>query len=224
MEGKICLNNVSFQYEKKKSILHHINLSLNQGEVTFLRGENGCGKTTLSKLLIGILKPTEGIVSLNGQDISQLSLHEIGKSLGYLFQNPEKQLFALTVEEELVFLSTLQRGGQQEVKNRADSLLKQFDLHDKCNQLIHTLSYGEKQRLALAAILMNNPQYIILDEPTTGLDIKRKKQLMRIIKDLNNQGTGFLIITHDEEFSKELGERFLNIKKGRVYDNENAYY
>lgn len=220
MEGIICLKNVSFQYNQKKKIIQHVNLSLYQNQITFLKGENGCGKTTLSKLLMGMLKPTEGVLKINNQDAVHLSLHEVGKLLGYLFQNPEKQLFAMTVEEELVFLPTLQEGVTQEVKNRSDELLKQFDLYDKQEQLIYTLSYGEKQRLALASILMDEPKYIILDEPTTGLDYKRKRELANSIKDLNNQGIGFFIISHDQHFAKELGQRFLILEEGRIHDAE----
>lgn len=214
----IVLENVSFQYTKDRWILKQVDLEIENGSCTFIVGPNGGGKTTLSKLMAGILKPTSGDVYLDQQNTKDLELYQVGTKVGYLFQEPERQIFAATVKDELAFVMDLKEMAQEEIRKRVEAALEQFQLQEVANSFPFQLSRGEKQRLALAAILMNEPSFLILDEPTTGLDRERKKILSQLIEQLKEQGIGMVIISHDEKFIQTHADRVVKVAGGEVKD------
>lgn len=215
----IELKNLSFGYKNRKTIINKINLRINQDEVTAILGPNGSGKTTLGKLMMGILKPTGGGVYILHKDISQMTLAQIGDKIGYLFQNPEKHFFTNTVEEELGFILRFKELDNDYIETKIEALLRLFQLEHLRGSSPLLLSQGEKQRLAIAIILTNEPEYLILDEPTTGLDIERKNLLMDQLKQLRKKGTGMTIISHDHSFIEELSQRVIKIHRGEIiYD------
>src|SRR5690606_12458880 len=130
----------------------------------------------------------------------EMPLSEIGSKIGYLFQNPEKQFFTNTVYDELSFVLKIKGYDDEYIKDKVEKKLKLFQLKGLEKSSPFLLSQGEKQRLAIAAILINEPQYLILDEPTTGLDNRRKEILLKILTKLKNRGIGMTIISHDDEF------------------------
>lgn len=215
----IELKDICFEYKKEKEIIKNINLNIEKDEVTAIVGANGSGKTTLGKLMMGILKPKSGEIRIYNTNISEISLAQIGSKIGYLFQNPEKHFFTNTVEEELVFVLKFQKFDDIYIKEKIDSQLKLFKLEGLRNQSPLLLSQGEKQRLAIATILISNPEYLILDEPTTGLDMERKNILVEVLKELIQRGIGLTLISHDNSFIKQLSHRVIEIHKGEViYD------
>ena len=165
--GYIELENLYFEYNNEKPIINNINLKIIKDEVTGIIGANGSGKTTLGKLMMGILKPKNGQVYIANRKISQFSLAQIGSRIGYLFQNPEKHFFTNTVEEELRFVLKFKGFNEVNIEEKVEGLLKLFQIEDLRKQSPLLLSQGEKQRLAIATILINDPEYLILDEPTT---------------------------------------------------------
>lgn len=218
----IELKEVSFQYENGKRIFHNINLNIEKSEVTALLGPNGSGKTTLGKLMVGILKPDVGQVYVFNKDTNELSLSEIGSKIGYLFQNPEKQFFTNSVYEELGFVLKTRKYGEDYIREKVDKALNMFQLKGLEKHSPFLISQGEKKRLALAAILINEPDYLILDEPTAGLDSKRKEILIDILSRLNKKGIGMTIISHDDEFIKSIADRLIGLNRGElVYDKRN---
>lgn len=218
----IELKDVYFEYEKDKPIIKNINLKINKDEITAIVGANGSGKTTLGKLIMGILKPAKGQVIICKKDICNMTLAEIGSKIGYLFQNPEKHFFCNTVEEELAFALRFNGYDVNYINGKVEELLTLFQLQDKRNDSPLFLSQGEKQRLAIATILINNPEYLILDEPTTGLDSYRKGILIDILKDLIKKGVGMTIISHDHFTIEELSHRRIGLKWGEIqYDERN---
>jgi energy-coupling factor transport system ATP-binding protein len=212
----IRAHDVSFSYAGKKPVIRNMNLRFNRGEFTAIMGPNGCGKTTLGKLMVGILKPVSGSIFINKKDITTMSLGEAGAQIGYLFQNPEFQIFATTVMEELTFILRLNDIDEDQIIRQVERVLSLLNLNDKRDSITFNLSYGEKQRLAIAGILLNKPDYLILDEPTTGLDIVRKEILLSTLYELLDEGIGMSVITHDEKFVKNFTGRLIKMNEGRV--------
>jgi len=208
---------LSFGY-KENLVLEDVNLSLGQSEAVALIGENGTGKTTLSKLMIGLHRPTAGAMTWKGRSVSEAPIHEIGCSVGYLFQNPSCQIFCPTIREELLFAARFRGGQSAEKEKKADEMIQRFSLEAARQVLTYQLSQGEKQRLALATILMNDPEYMILDEPTFGLDEERKETLTQVLREIHHTGIGMLIISHDMKFVDALCERKLAVKNRRIYE------
>lgn len=216
----IELRNVYFRYKKGKPIINNLSLIIRKDEVTTILGPNGSGKTTLGKLMMGILKPINGQVYISNEDISERTLAQIGSKIGYLFQNPEKHFFCNTVEEELGFVLRFKGFSEAYLMERVEGLLKLLQLEDVRKSSPLLLSQGEKQRLAIATILVNNPEYLILDEPTTGLDVERKKILIELLKELIEKGIGMTIISHDHFFVEELSHRVIKIHRGEIIHDQ----
>ncbi len=199
-------------------ILKDITLDFPGKGFVSLTGPNGSGKTTLGKVMTGILPFQSGQVSIDGKDIKSMSLAQIGRKIGYLFQNPDKQIFAPTVIEELSFGMKYKNISKDEIDKRTDQMLDTFDLRSIRDSTSYFLSQGEKQRLAIAAMLLNEPEFLILDEPTTGLDIKRKEDLSKYIDRISNK-VGILMISHDKGFINRHSDRIIKLEEGCVvYD------
>jgi len=212
----IEINNITFKYQKGKTVFQNFSLQLNRGESTVIKGKNGCGKTTLTKIIIGILKPNYGYVKIFGQDTKSLTLGQTGGMVGYVFQYPERQIFSTSVMEELTFPLNFKGYDKIKVNERAKKLIEIFELEHVKDSYPFFLSYGEKRRLAIASVLMNNPGYIILDEPTSSLDSKMIEILSRMIDKLKAEGIGFLIISHNDYFIKRHGDRIIYMGEGDI--------
>lgn len=218
--NSIEIKNLGFAYVKGKEIIKNINININIKDITCIVGPNGSGKTTLGKLMVGILKPDSGEIYLFGENISTMSLGQIGKKVGYLFQNPEKQLFSNTVEDEIKFPLEFKGLDKEYIEEKVETLLNLFQLDHIKTSFPLRLSQGEKQRLALAAILANEVEYLILDEPTKGLDMQRRHTLIKILKDLQSKGIGMTIISHDYTFINQISDRILKIYRGEIVEDK----
>ena len=196
-------------------VLDSVSLSLERGTVTGLCGHNGSGKTTLGKLISGILRPSAGKVLLDGEDTSGWPIGKIGSKVGYLFQEPARQIFAPTVLEEITFPLILKRMDRGEADKLARSILARFEMERLENAVTYTLSRGEKQRLAIAAMLVHDPVFLILDEPTTGLDSRRKEILGGMLRQLTEKGVGILLISHDSTFVSKHAVSVQRMVEGR---------
>ncbi|OPX86459.1 MAG: Energy-coupling factor transporter ATP-binding protein EcfA1 [Pelotomaculum sp. PtaB.Bin104] len=217
------LVNVSYSYPgQKKTILRDINLSIwNKGCIA-VAGSNGCGKTTLSKLLIGILTPVTGFVNLNGQPLASLTLPQIGRRIGYVFQNPDRQFFCATVEEEISF--GLQNLGlpADRVLQKVMAILDYFELTRYARTFPLALSAGEKRRLAIAAVLALEPELLVLDEPTAGLDPYRKRLLGDYLEKLITANRGVVLISHDQRFMDRYANRLIRLEEGQIVEQLGA--
>ncbi len=216
----LTVSNVTFSYKKTtKPVLKDFSAEFHSGRITALTGENGCGKTTLAKVIMGILKPYEGRIMLaeegesdraNGPketDLSGLSLAETGRKIGYVMQNPARQIFSTSVSEEIRYGLKNMGFTEDEINFRATEFLRYFDIEKYADTFPFFLSQGEKQRLVLASVMVMEPAWLILDEPTASLDSKRKillgDYLTKIRKDKN---CGIIVITHDREFAKKYAD------------------
>lgn len=216
MDKQIEISSLTYKYKKGRMVFENFNLSLNCQETTILVGKNGSGKTTLTKLILGILKPQVGDIKIFGKDIKNLSLGQIGEMIGYVFQYPERQLFATSVMDELTFPLLFKGLPKEEVYCRAEELLQVFQLEKVRDSYPFFLSYGEKRRLATASVLMNKPKYLILDEPTSSLDQGRIEILSELLDSLKEKKIGILIISHNHDFIQRHGDRVLHLEGGKI--------
>jgi energy-coupling factor transport system ATP-binding protein len=213
----ISVDNASFRYTGASSdVLTSVNLQVQDGEFVAVMGENGAGKTTLVKMFNGLLKPRVGRVSIDGVDTRERSVAQLSRDVGLIFQNPDHQLFAETVYEELSF--SLRNFGfdEQVIKRRVTNISTALNLEKYINSSPFVLSGGERKRVALAAILVWDPKHIIMDEPTIGQDYLQKDRLRNFIVQLISQGKTVVIVTHDVEFVAECKPRIVLLSKGTV--------
>ncbi|WP_129598145.1 ABC transporter ATP-binding protein [Anaerophilus nitritogenes] len=207
-EEVISIQNLSFTYENGKEALKKLNLTVFEGEVLGIMGENGGGKSTLLKNISGLVKPTKGKV-------------KVKKEVGYLSQNPNDYLFNDTVYEELKY--TLDQKNIKDL-SRIDKVLKDLEIFHYRDKNPRDLSGGEKQRVALGSILVMEPEILILDEPTRGLDRKLKERLGKIINDLKNKGKTIILVTHDAEFVSKYCARVCLIFDGTIAQIGSKYH
>ncbi len=217
----INMQAVCFGYNRRRPpVVQDLDLQCSLDEWVAVMGPNGSGKSTMVKLVMGVLRPWSGQIEIGGEPSSSLSLGQIGKRIGYVFQEPERQLFTGSVWEELEFVWTLQGEVGEAQHEKVRRSLEDFDLVHVRDSFPHTLSRGEKQRLALAAVMINEPPFLVLDEPTTGLDRIRRQQLSHKLHRLRGQGIGAMIVTHDRKFAEEHTTRMIAMDRGKVVRGE----
>ncbi len=210
----ITLRGLEHTYANGNKALKGINLEIRDGEFIAILGHNGSGKTTLVKHFNGLLKPTSGEVIVNGKETKQHTIFEIGKGIGYVFQNPDHQIFSDTVYAEVAFSPKLRGFSSEEIDHRVKEALKAVDMEGYEQEDPFSLTKGERQRIAVASVLSAQPKIIILDEPTTGLDFKEQRQMMELIKKLNESGHTIIIVTHTMWVVAEYAHKVAVIKDG----------
>jgi len=207
---------VYFTYRNGVEALKGVSVTIKNGEFVALMGQNGAGKTTLVKHFNGLLKPTKGQVLVNNVDVSKTSVATTSKTVGFVFQNPDHQLFSETVEEEISF--ALRNFGFEEsvVEDRVTWALNLLGLVQYRKTSPFMLSGGERKRVALASVLAWNPEILILDEPTIGQDYQQKEKLRQFVLQMRTQGKTVIIVTHDVEFVAECNPRVLLMREGKI--------
>jgi energy-coupling factor transport system ATP-binding protein len=208
--------NVGYSYPNKVEALRGISLSINDGEFVAIMGQNGAGKSTFVKHFNGLLKPSKGIVRINGVETTKSSVAALSRNVGFVFQNPDHQLFSESVEEEIGFALKNFGFEQENIVKRIDWALNLFSLTQYRKTSPFLLSGGERKRVALASVLAWDPQTLILDEPTIGQDHDQKEKLRQFIIQLQTQKKTVVIVTHDVEFVAECNPRVVLMKEGKI--------
>lgn len=208
----IRLENISFKYKESNKILDNISFEVHDGEIISIVGKNGSGKSTIGKLIAGILGLKEGNIFIDDLDIKKHK-KEIRDKVGIVFQNPENQIIFNSIEDELSF--ALKDLSKQEIDKRINDALEKVEMLDLKNKELYNLSLGQKQRIMIAEILAKNPKYLIFDEPTTMIDSIGKEKIHKIIKNLKQQGYTIICITNlaDEIL---LADRTLVLEQGKI--------
>jgi energy-coupling factor transport system ATP-binding protein len=215
----IGIENVSFSYAGGPRVLDSIELKVDPGEFLAIVGQNGSGKTTLAKQIVGLLQPATGRVTIDGKDRTQLRPAETAREVAYVFQNPDHQIFAATVEDEVAFGPRNFGLAADEIQRRCDEALEAVGLQSERQSDPFLLSKGERQRLAVASVLVLRPRMLILDEPTTGLDHREQLRMMALVRDLNRAGIAIVIITHTPWLVAEYARRVVLMRKGvKIFD------
>ncbi len=212
----IEVKDVHFAYPNGVEALKGVSLTIKNGEFIAIMGENGAGKTTLIKHFNGLLKPTKGSIFVDKVETTEVSVATLARTVGFVFQNPDNQLFSETVEEEIAF--ALKNFGFKErtIKGRVTWALNLLGLTQYRKTSPFMLSGGERKRVALASVLAWNPRILILDEPTIGQDHQQKEKLLQFILQMKTQRKTIIIVTHDVEFVAECDPRVLLMHQGKI--------
>ncbi len=212
-ESILEFQNVCFSYQPETPILKNLSFTVPKGDFIALIGSNGAGKSTISRLCNGLLKPTSGTVLLSGQDTRTTPVSQLARSCGFLFQNPDRQICESTVYDEIAFSMRAQGWKEADVKERVERQLETFDL--KPDWYPFERSRGERQRIALAGAIACEPDLIILDEPTTGLDYLECIRIMDYVTSLNREKQiTVLMVSHDMELVLQYAKRVLVLSDG----------
>ncbi|NOQ37659.1 ATP-binding cassette domain-containing protein [archaeon] len=221
-ESIIEIKDLWFEYKDKTAVLKNINLDIKKGEFVAIVGQNGAGKSTLALHLNGLLKPLRGDIIVDGKNTKVEKVSSLSKIVGYAFQNPDIQFFEDTLTEEISFGPRNLGVKDSEIKLRAESIFRYTGLEKFRDKDPFSLSVGQKRRVSIASILSMEPKVIIIDEPSTGLDIKTINSLMKLIKKLNSSGHTIIMITHDMELVSDYAERVIVMKNGEVIGDGNT--
>jgi energy-coupling factor transport system ATP-binding protein len=193
----IEVDRVSFAYDGRTDVLRDVSLTVAPGEFTAIIGNNGSGKSTLMKLILGLLKPRAGRVLVDGVDTRTAKVSALAQRVGFIFQNPNDQLFADSVAAEIAFGLRNLGLPPAEVRERVEATLAQFGLTAVRDVFPRFLSRGDKQKVCIAAIVAMRPRILLLDEPTTGQDHRDARQILDLAATLNRSGICVLLVTHD---------------------------
>jgi energy-coupling factor transport system ATP-binding protein len=215
-ESIISLKDVSYSYPDGTAALRDVTLEFARGEFTAIIGQNGSGKTTLVKHIVGLLRPTVGEVRIFGKKTSEMSIKEIATKVGYVYQNPDHQLFCQTVYEECAYGLRNLGLSEPEIRRRVSEILGRVGLQGLEKVDTFLLGKGQRQRLAIASTLVMNPEVIIVDEPTTGQDMSQSTSIMELLASLHREGRTVLIVTHNMRLVAEYAERVVVMQAGRV--------
>lgn len=212
----VSLEGVSFGYEGGDAALKDVSFTIREGEFVALVGRNGSGKTTLAKQINGLLRPRSGRVIWRGRELATMPRREIAASVGYVFQNPDHQLFAPTVFEEVAFGPRNFGLGGAALRGRVEEALAAVGLEGLEDKDPFWLTKGERQRLAIASVISLDPEMLILDEPTTGLDYHQAVEIMRLLEHLNRRGRTVVMITHSPWLVAGYAGRVLVMEEGEL--------
>ncbi|MFX1523228.1 MAG: energy-coupling factor ABC transporter ATP-binding protein [Promethearchaeota archaeon] len=214
----IEVENLSFSYDSGFSI-RNISLNIEENAIYALTGNNGSGKTTLLRLIVGLLKPSSGLIKIFNNPLTRdkKKLWKLRQSIGFLFQNPDDQLFAPTIGEDVSFGARNLKLDDEEVNKRVNWALKAVDLLDFKNFSPFDLSWGQKKRAALAGVLVMKPKLLILDEPFANLDFKSIYNHLRILENLRKENNiTLLFTTHNLFFVENWAEKMLVLHDGKI--------
>lgn len=208
------LKNVNFAYKTQAPVINNVSLTINRGEFLAIAGRNGSGKTTLTRLIMALKKPSAGEILLEGQPTKKSGPADIARNIGYVFQNPDRQIFRDTVIDEISYGPEQLGYSPQLISELVNQALEATGLRELSNAYPPSLSRGQKQRLAIASALAMQPKMLILDEPTSGQDGRERNQLMQLLTKLNRQGLAILLITHDMDLLAAYANRVVVMDNG----------
>ncbi|MCL2173304.1 MAG: energy-coupling factor ABC transporter ATP-binding protein [Candidatus Bathyarchaeota archaeon] len=212
----ITIDNVHYSYASNIEALKGVSLTINDGDFIAIMGQNGAGKTTFIKHFNGLLKPTSGTVHVNGIETTKTSVATLAKNVGFVFQNPDNQLFSETVEDEIAFALKNFKYDKKTIEEQVTWALDFFSLTQYRKTSPFLLSGGERKRVALASVLAWNPDALVLDEPTIGQDHEQKEKLRQFIIQLHAKKKTVIMVTHDVEFVAECNPRVILMRDGKI--------
>ena len=209
----LSFQNVSFSYNETANV-KNLNVNIHKGDFTAIIGSNGAGKSTFSKLCNGLLKPSAGDVLVLDKNTKKEKVSNLAKHIGFLFQNPDRQICCGTVREEIAFSLRNNKVPEAEIKTRVENTIKEFGFNGDTEPF--NMSRGQRQRLCLACLIALNPEILILDEPTTGLDYRECMEVMDKIRQLNENGTTVIMVCHDMEVVLDFAKKIIVMNRGEI--------
>ena len=221
----IRVTDASFRYAARlPKALDQVNCVIHRGEIVSLIGENGAGKTTFARMVCGIGRPQSGTVEIEGKNYLPLSIREIGERIGYVMQNPNQMIVKGIIREEVALALTLRGLSKEEIDQRVEKALRMCRLYTMRHWPVDAVSYGQKKRITIAAILALEPDAIILDEPTAGQDYHNYTTIMEFILSLNRDyGKTIIFITHDMHLAIEFTDRAVVFAQARIIADSSVF-
>ena len=213
----LSLQNVSFSYPSGVSALKNVSFEAYAGELVTLVGRNGAGKTTVTKLINGLLKPNSGSIFIDGKNTSNMKISQIAHYVSTLFQNPDRQLCKDTILEEVAFSCILLGESVKEANNHAMQVIEKLNLDPNASPFM--LSRGQRQMVALAATVVTKPKILVLDEPTCGLDYMECLRIMQVVEDLRDHGCCVIMVCHDMEVVLDFATRLIVVNDGHILED-----
>ena len=210
----IEFKHVSAAYDEETPVVRDVSLRIADGEFVAFVGTNGAGKSTMMRLANGLLKPNSGEVLVNGVPTDQLRTSELARNVGFLFQNPDRQICCPTVREELEFGFRATGTFDETARDRVNAVIERFGFNPDDEPYL--LNRGTRQLLALASVIVGEPGTLILDEPTTGLDFLECCEVMDVVSELHGRGTTVIMVCHDMELVADYAERLVVMTDGEV--------
>jgi energy-coupling factor transporter ATP-binding protein EcfA2 len=213
----IEVEDITFRYAPSSpDILRGVSLRIDPGDFVALVGQNGAGKTTLAKHFNGLLRPSRGIVRVLGRDTRSASLADLARTVGYVYQNPDHQIFAQRVRSEVAFGPRNLGLLPADIEARVDQALDLVGLREYADAFAFSLGRGQRQKLAVASVLAMEPPILVVDEPTTGLDKPGARGILDLLSQWNDDGRTIVVITHDMTLVAERVPRTIVVNDGRI--------
>jgi energy-coupling factor transport system ATP-binding protein len=212
----IVIDSIHYSYANNVEALKGVSLTINNGEFIAIMGQNGAGKTTFIKHFNGLLKPSMGSVRVDGVETTKTSVASLARNVGFVFQNPDNQLFSETVEEEIAFALKNFGFDKETIEKRTAWVLDLLSLSQYRKTSPFLLSGGERKRVALASVLAWDPETLVLDEPTIGQDHEQKEKLRQFVMELQAKKKTVVMVTHDVEFVAECNPRVILMREGKI--------
>ena len=213
----LSLQNVSFSYPSGVSALEKVSFDAYPGELVTLVGRNGAGKTTVTKIINGLLKPSSGSIFIDGKNTSNMKISQIAHYVSTLFQNPDRQLCKDTILEEVAFSCILLGESVKEANDHAMQVIEKLNLDPNASPFM--LSRGQRQMVALAATVVTKPKLLVLDEPTCGLDYMECLRIMQVVEDLRDHGCCVIMVCHDMEVVLDFATRLIVVNDGHILED-----
>ena len=218
------INNLTYQYDKKRKALDNITMDFNNGDIICIIGSNGSGKSTLFNNLMGILKATQGEILYKNRQLKydKKSLYNLRKEVGIVFQDPEKQIFYSMVYDDLAFALRNIGTDEKTIKTRINKALEAVNGEEFIDRPVHSLSFGQKKRVAIASVIAMENNIVLLDEPTAGLDPESTRAIVNIIKTMYEKGKKIVITSHDMNLIYDICDYVYVLNQGKIINEGNV--
>ena len=221
-EPMLEMNRISYSYDGAVNAVNQFSAKIYKGEMLAVVGKNGAGKSTLAHILTGFIKPDQGTVTMEGKDLSELTISERAEQIGIVLQNPNQMISQAKIYDEIALGLRIRSVPETEIKTRVEHVMKICGLSEYIDWPISALSYGQKKRVTIASILILNPKIIILDEPTAGQDYRHYSEIMEFLRKLNEDGQTIILITHDMHLMLEYAKRAIVLADGEKLADQSA--
>ena len=221
-EPLLEVRNLTFGYERGRQTLRDVSLTIHKGEMVSIVGKNGAGKSTFSKLVCGFETPDQGEILFQGRDLLQENIRHRAKHIGYVMQNPNQMISKTMIFDEVALSLRNMGKSEEEIREKVEETLKVCGLFPFRNWPVSALSFGQKKRVTIASVLVQDPELIILDEPTAGQDFRHYTEIMEFLRGLNEKGVTVVMITHDMHLMLEYTPRALVFSDGRLIADRSA--
>ncbi len=221
-EPLLEVRNLTFGYERGGQTLRDVSLTIHKGEMVSIVGKNGAGKSTFSKLVCGFETPDSGEILFQGRDLLQENIRHRAKHIGYVMQNPNQMISKTMIFDEVALSLRNMGKSEEEIREKVEETLKVCGLFPFRNWPVSALSFGQKKRVTIASVLVQDPELIILDEPTAGQDFRHYTEIMEFLRGLNEKGVTVVMITHDMHLMLEYTPRALVFADGRLIADRSA--